>query len=213
MQRSSPFHICDCCTHTYNTNRSDERGCNGCALLKRKLQLRTKVIVVKVDATKQTLNHVCRTAAPHPLPLWSGIFSRNGIWPSAERIMATLFRFTRFLSPFLRKRCIAISLVIFFVLYIYLLDAAQSAHASSSAFSPTCQPVATESSRAIQILIELQVSSPMNLSSQFSCRLTEPTGAHARAVRVRKLRFFKPVPISHSLIMGTSAASAMALKT
>ena len=76
--------------------------------------------------------------------------------------MSVLYRCARLLSPLLRKRCIAVSLVIFFLLYIYLLETAHSAHASTSAFSPTCQPVATESARAIQILRELQVSNAIN---------------------------------------------------
>lgn len=73
------------------------------------------------------------------------------------RNMAVSFRCRRLLSPIMRKRFLVILLSLSFAMYMYMLHSAHSAHISSLSFSPTCQPVATQSSRAIQILRELQV--------------------------------------------------------
>ena len=46
-----------------------------------------------------------------------------------------------------------------------------------------------------------------------SCLLTSPTGANARAIRLRKLRFFQPVPKRQPLVVCSAAPSPMALET
>ena len=88
------------------------------------------------------------------------------------RNMAVSFRCRRLLSPIMRKRFLVILLALSFAIYMYMLHSAHSAHISSLSFSPTCQPVATQSSRAIQILRELQVPTLRTSRSLLDTTLT-----------------------------------------
>ncbi len=88
------------------------------------------------------------------------------------RNMAVSFRCRRLLSPIMRKRFLVILLALSFAIYMYMLHSAHSAHISSLSFSPTCQPVATQSSRAIQILRELQVPTLRTSRSLLDATLT-----------------------------------------
>jgi hypothetical protein len=88
------------------------------------------------------------------------------------RNMAVSFRCRRLLSPIMRKRFLVILLALSFAIYMYMLHSAHSAHVSSLSFSPTCQPVATQSSRAIQILRELQVPTLRTSRSLLDATLT-----------------------------------------
>ena len=86
----------------------------------------------------------------------SSVWSR--LWSAGARRMVTLLRCRRLLPPPFRARFLARPLTATFLAYIYLLHSAHSIHVSRLSYSPTCQPVAAESSRAIQILKELQVT-------------------------------------------------------
>jgi hypothetical protein len=88
------------------------------------------------------------------------------------RNMAVSFPCRRLLSPIMRKRFLVILLALSFAIYMYMLHSAHSAHISSLSFSPTCQPVATQSSRAIQILRELQVPTLRTSRSLLDATLT-----------------------------------------
>lgn len=125
--------------------------------------------------------------------------------------MVTLLRCRRLLPPLFRARFLAITLTASFLAYIYLLHSAHSIHVSRLSYSPTCQPVAAESSRAIQILRELQVTAASPISSPSCLLLTHRTGSAASS-RIRKLRLFQPVLYRRLLGLGHVAPAAMALK-
>ena len=81
------------------------------------------------------------------------------------------------------------SFFVIFVVYMFLLHSAHELHISKTSFSPICQPVATESARAIQILKELQVTFILHSHSQAGILPDDVVGTNAANIRVSKLRF------------------------
>jgi hypothetical protein len=84
----------------------------------------------------------------------------------------------------MRKRLVVLSIVVIFAVYMYLLHTAHALHTSKTTYSPICQPVATESSRAIQILKELQVVSQFFPTNEAKLLLIQFVGTNAANIRV-----------------------------
>ena len=115
------------------------------------------------------------------------------------------FRCCRLISPLMRKRFIVTAFAVTFAVYMYLLHSAHALHSSKTSFSPMCQPVAAESSRAIQILKELQVCLSIFVLFSNSC-LIRLLGTNAVDVRLRKLRFFQPFSCRRQFGLGNVTA-------